>query len=275
MRKIFILLFFGIIYAENFQIEPRIIGGNRVSDEDSTWKFLVALKYNNVLYCGGSLLSPEWILTSAHCLFDTSTNKAFQVSPLDTIGAENYTITDTINYSVEQFILHPLFNINTLDNDIALIKLRNPIFSINPIAYDKSYILNVNKQTKVAGWGSINPIGDEYPDRLHEALTPVLDFNQCNASLSYDGKLTNNMICAGYWASNRDSCQGDSGGPLIANRILVGVTSWGYGCARDGYPGIYTKVKNYINWINSYLPKESNRQWAPIIVNNINIFIPS
>jgi len=275
MYKIFLMLSFGVIYANNFQVEPRIINGSQVSDEDLTWKFIVTLKYNNNFYCSGSLVSPSWILTSAHCLFDISNNKAFTVSPLDTIGTDSYIVTNTTNFAIEKFILHPSFNINTLNNDIALIKLRNPIFTIQPIPYDKSYSLNINAPTKVAGWGSVNTTNDDYPSRLHEALTPILDFNQCNASLSYNGTLTNNMICAGYWEGTRDSCRGDSGGPLVLNKTLVGIISWGYGCARNEYPGIYTKVKNYINWINSYLPKDVNRQWVPIVTDNINIFIPS
>jgi len=86
------------------------------------------------------------------------------------------------------------------------------------------------------------------------------------------------MMCAGYFVSTRDSCDGDSGGPLIVDNTLVGIVSWGGDCAEDGFPGVYTKVQNYISWIKTYVPKKTiptnNTLWVPIIMDNIITFIP-
>ena len=77
--------------------------------------------------------------------------------------------------------------------------------------------------------------------------------NQCNQN--YNGAITSSMICAGYTQGGKDSCQGDSGGPLVCqsgyNAVIVGVVSWGYGCAYAGYPGVYARVTTFLPWIKS------------------------
>ena len=266
-----------VIYAKDatkYTIHPRIINGTQVSQYDDTWRFIVALKYNNAQYCGGSLISPHWVVTAAHCLFNEETNTPYQVSQLDTIGIGNYNLNNMTNYHVKRFIIHPAFNSSMLDNDIALIELKSDIIDIVPIAYDMPNALAVGTQTKVAGWGNMSTSSHTYPNDLREALTPILDFNQCNSN--YYGEMTSNMLCAGYFVSTRDACDGDSGGPLIIDNTLVGIVSWGYDCAADNYPGVYTKVQNYVDWIKSYLPKEpvDNISWIPIMMDNMMIFVP-
>jgi len=262
-----------VIYAKDatkYTIHPRIINGTQVSQYDDTWRFIVALKYNNAQYCGGSLISPHWVVTAAHCLFNEETNTPYQVSQLDTIGIGNYNLNNMTNYHVKRFIIHPAFNSSMLDNDIALIELKSDTIDIVPIIYDTSHALSTNTQTQVAGWGKMSTTSDIYPDNLRKALTPILDYNQCNSN--YDGDMTNNMICAGYFVSTRDSCFGDSGGPLIVDHTLVGIVSWGSeNCAEDGYPGVYTKVQNYANWIKDYVPV---REWVPIMMGDIMTVVP-
>jgi len=196
----------------------------------------------------------------------------------DTVGTASYNLTTMINKDVKRFIVHPKFNGNTMDNDIALIELDSYVSNITPIIYDTKYPLTSGTQTKIAGWGNMRTVSHLYPNDLRTALTPIVDFNQCNASSSYDGELTQNMMCAGYFVSNRDSCDGDSGGPLIVDNTLVGIVSTGYGCAQDRFPGVYTKVQNYISWIKTYVPKKTiptkNTLWVPIMMDNIITFIP-
>ena len=260
MIKIIIVLSFliTVIYAKDttkYTIHPRIINGTQVSPDNDMWQFIVALKYNNNQYCGGSLVAPNWVITAAHCLVDETTGESYVPSALDTIGVGSYNLDSMVDYSIKQWIIHPFFNEGTLDNDIALIELNNDIINISSIAYDISHKLSVNTQTKVAGWGKMSTTSELYPTDLREALTPILDYNQCNSN--YDGEITNNMLCAGYFVSTRDSCFGDSGGPLIVDHTLVGIVSWGSeNCAEDGYPGVYTKVQNYANWIKGYLPQD-------------------
>jgi len=280
MLKIYIILsiFVSMIYAEpkskNFTIKPRIINGTQVSQNDETWRFIVAIKENGEQYCGGSLIAPNWILTAAHCLSDDNGNPLVPTMN-DTVGTASYNLLNMVNKDVKRFIVHPEFNIYTMDNDIALIELDSKITNVTPIAYDTKHPLTPSTQTKVAGWGNMRTVSYLYPNDLRAALTPIVDFDQCNASNSYDGKLTQNMMCAGYFESNRDSCDGDSGGPLIVDNTLVGIVSWGSECAEDGFPGVYTKVQNYTSWIETYVYKKEmpTDDTLKVLPNTLNIQI--
>jgi trypsin len=120
--------------------------------------------------------------------------------------------------------------------------------------------------------------GEDYPEDLQEALLPIVDFDTCNSDTSYEGYLTENMFCAGYLDGRKDGCQGDSGGPLIVDNTLVGIVSWGNGCAQENFPGVYTKVQNYASWITEttkeVTPKPKPILWVPIVIDNIITFIP-
>lgn len=78
---------------------------------------------------------------------------------------------------------------------------------------------------------------------------PVIDSESCREKSYYGDVITDKMICAGFPVGGKDACQGDSGGPLIYEGKQLGVISWGEGCAREGYPGVYTDVTEYIFWI--------------------------
>jgi secreted trypsin-like serine protease len=261
----------GMAVAEEIDIQPRIINGTQVSADDTTWEFIAALKWNGRQYCGGSLISSRWVLTAAHCLVD-SNNNVYTPQDGDTIGVGSYNLNKMKDYAVKRFIVIPSYNASTSDNDIGLVELTSEVVGVSSITADTNHPLFTNTPTKVAGWGNISTTDTVYSDELNEALVPIIDNDTCNSTSSYDGKITNNMICAGYMQSTRDSCQGDSGGPLIVDNTLVGIVSWGNGCAQENYPGVYTKVQNYIKWINTYVPKKI---WAPIMMDEIITFVPS
>jgi len=68
--------------------------------------------------------------------------------------------------------------------------------------------------------------------------------------------VSNDTLCAGYESnSHKDACLGDSGGPLVVGNTLMGIVSWGIGCGREGIPGMYTNVANYVAWIKKVMKK--------------------
>jgi trypsin len=220
----------------------RIINGEKVQDSDDTWRFIVSLQNKFGHSCGGSLISSEWILTAGHCIGFTDIALANTYSL--TIGGEKYT--------TDRAISHPLYNEDTVDNDIGLLHLKTPVTSVTPIALNHSLPID-DSMIQVAGWGNTLTEGSYYPDDLMQVSMPVINFDTCNNSYL---ELTDNMFCAGYMDGSKDSCQGDSGGPLIQDNKLSGIVSWGgsdtQACGAPNFPGVYTRVANYIDWIESY-----------------------
>uniref|UniRef100_A0A8C5SEG4 Peptidase S1 domain-containing protein n=1 Tax=Laticauda laticaudata TaxID=8630 RepID=A0A8C5SEG4_LATLA len=123
-------------------------------------------------------------------------------------------------------------------------------FHFFPLRYFSCLELAISPQTQ--GWDSTSSHLFtrivNYPDLLQCLNAPILSDEECNAA--YPGQITPNMVCVGYLEGGKDSCQGDSGGPVVCNEKLQGIVSWGIGCALPGYPGVYTKVCRYINWID-------------------------
>uniref|UniRef100_A0A8C3LPB8 Peptidase S1 domain-containing protein n=2 Tax=Chrysolophus pictus TaxID=9089 RepID=A0A8C3LPB8_CHRPC len=158
---------------------------------------------------------------------------------------------------VERIISHPLYNDNSMDYDIALMKLRVPLnFSdtIGALCLLPSHQdLLPGTPCWVSGWGYTRPDQAQLTETLKEALVPLISTQRCNSSCMYAGELTARMLCAGYQQGKIDACQGDSGGPLVCQDELawrlVGIVSWGQGCAEPNRPGVYTNVAQLLPWI--------------------------
>ncbi|XP_070790531.1 transmembrane protease serine 12-like [Pituophis catenifer annectens] len=164
---------------------------------------------------------------------------------------------------IKAIIIHSRFKRETYDNDIALFKLQNPItFNdyIQPICLPPSPLfLGNGTLCYITGWGSAHEKGEK-KYILQEAKVDIIPQSICNRYDWYGGAVTTNMFCAGSESGAVDSCQGDSGGPLMCNNIqdvtqyyLVGITSFGRGCGRPQNPGIYVRLTNYRNWLNTLL----------------------
>ena len=165
---------------------------------------------------------------------------------------EIFFLSGGVFVEIDSFIVHKDHGGKPPINDIALIKVAKEInFSIaRPIALPKQGE-EVEDLTKclVTGWGRRDPsISTKNEDHLHGVWLPLWSEEHCK--LAYDWyNFFHKTLCAGYMEGGRDSCQGDSGGPLQCNNKLIGITSWGDGCAQPNQPGVYTKVSAYRNWI--------------------------
>jgi secreted trypsin-like serine protease len=231
--------------------DPRIIGGEPT--DLGEYPFMVGLLYEPIegtdfdkQYCGGSLIASRWVLTAAHCV-------EFLESPDEiavVVNRTNLDSTEGVRVEVRNFYIHPDYDQNQLSPDVALIELARPVRGVEPIqladAGDDVFD-TAGTMLTVIGWGNTSTQGQSsFPDALHELQVPVVSDADCG--FAYKGFLTEEtQLCAGD--RGVDSCQGDSGGPLFATTasgqwIQVGIVSWGFKCAKQHFPGVYTEVNS-------------------------------
>ncbi|XP_047488454.1 trypsin-1-like [Penaeus chinensis] len=167
------------------------------------------------------------------------------------LGDHDYSIASEANaYAIRlsQVVVHPQYNRNTLENDIALLKLSSKITwpsdnTVAPVCLPPAGESFSDASAIVTGWGAQSESGGYLP-QLYEVTVSTLTNEECNTL--YGGGISDGMICAGE--QGKDSCQGDSGGPMISDDngryFEIGIVSWGIGCARPNYPGVYTRVNS-------------------------------
>lgn len=236
----------------------QIIGGTEAPD--GAWPWQVSLLRSAYLdhgidredthFCGGSLISDQWVVTAAHCTEDQSPADITVLAGSNSLASGGQTVT------VAEIHDHPSYDEYTTDNDISLLKLSAPITAsktsnIKFVADSQASSLTAPGITAtVTGWGNMSTTSVVYPVNLMQVNVPVLSEDDCKTN--YGSQITDNMFCAGYLEGGKDSCQGDSGGPLVVpdgeGWRLAGVVSWGVGCAQPGYPGVYARVSNYVDW---------------------------
>ncbi|XP_046832412.1 uncharacterized protein LOC124430208 [Vespa crabro] len=231
--------------------ENRIVGGRPTIPNRYPW--IARLVYDGRFHCGASLINNDYVITAAHCVRNLKRSKIRVV-----LGDyDQYVNTDgvAIMRAVSSVIRHRNFDINSYNHDVALLKLRKPVkFSktVRPVCLPQAESDPAGKEGTVIGWGRTSE-GGMLPGKVHEVQVPVWSLTQCRKMKYRANRITNNMICAGK--GTQDSCQGDSGGPLLVHEgdrlEIAGIVSWGVGCGRPGYPGVYTRVTRYLKWINT------------------------
>jgi len=195
-------------------------------------------------FCGGQIIGNKWVLTAAHCV--SSTNPTNEFVSVGSVRSDN-----GLRVRVVRTLRHPNYNPSTIDWDAALLELESELTfspSVGPVKLANGPDDFTGDDSVITGWGSTTEGGPTTPT-LREVTVPVISNTQC--SNYYDG-ITARMLCAYVDGGGKDSCQGDSGGPAVVDNggpLLVGIVSWGIGCARPNYPGVYTRVSSVYSWI--------------------------
>ncbi|XP_053546009.1 trypsin [Bombina bombina] len=224
------------------RFSDRILGGKDCPVHSQPWQ--ASILYFDQHVCGGILIDTNWVLTAAHCELPSLQIRLGDHNLNVYEGTEQFTYADKI-------CPHRGFSRITFDHDIMLLKLPS---SVNLNAYVQLIPLGCpapdpGTNCIVSGWGTLTSPEETYPDVLQCVNVTTVSGSQCQESYPSDN-ITDNMLCAGVMEGGKDTCQGDSGGPLVCGSELHGITSWGNTpCGEPNKPGIYTKVCNYLSWI--------------------------
>ena len=184
------------------------------------------------------------MLTAAHCAAALDFDEDIMIGGTSVVAMEDG--DEGERRAIAEVLTHPGYNSNTLSNDFALLRLAEAS-TFQPIELDSGDNL-VGTDALVLGWGRLGQSAWGTPDHLQEAIVPVMDQAVCNDL--YDGDIDNTMFCAGDMDGGIEACQGDSGGPLVSRVTgeLIGVSSWGAGCAPGDPPGVYARVSTANDW---------------------------
>lgn len=257
-------------------IPDKIRDGKNANLHEFPWMALISYNTNEgpKFKCGGSILNEKYILTAAHCITDL-------VSPLLGVRVGEYAISTKVdcetlqnqtkrcskypvqNLAIEEVVVHSNFSKEVINDDIGLLRVTRMNLNVENV---RPVCLPTTEDTRNAkynycvatGWGFTESYGNS-ADILQRVELPIMNLTQCRDI--YQGqskvKITHKQVCAGG-KGNKDSCPGDSGGPMqVATYInddtryvQQGVVSFGHRfCGTEGYPGVYTRIPYYMDWI--------------------------
>jgi len=236
----------------------QIVGGVEARPNEFPWQCSVRTKSTNGHYCGCFIINEWWIGSAAHCVVgETPGGMSIVVGDHTRNAASDVRRT----FDVQSIIRHADYRPRTYENDISLIKLATPITfndEIQPVCAPEPDDLHVYSKCVASGWGTLTSGGSCCPQTLMYTTMNVTTNDYCNTAYPRD-TIYPDMICAtdNTGSLDRDSCQGDSGGPLVVQNAdgtfaVVGIVSWGIGCA-SGYPGVYSRVAYFTQWILNYI----------------------
>lgn len=255
----------GAFAANPSTITPKIIGGNPSSNAD--WSWMAALVYQSdvQVFCGGSLIAKDWVLTAAHCVA-SKTGQALEAL----VNRPNVLSTQGERIAVKQIVIHPQFNAINFKNDIALLKLSSPAHS-EPIEILSQYSEQdgAGQNALALGWGNTSTYRQIFPDDLQQVMLPIVSNATCKEHMV---GIEDYMLCAGFAEGGKDTCEGDSGGPLVVFDADSGawrqaaITSFGEAeCAAKGYYGVYTRLKSYAAFIADTVCAKSAALVTPVL----------
>ncbi|XP_053677263.1 trypsin-4-like [Anopheles nili] len=242
-----LLLFAVAVESANKQKHNfRIVGGFPIDISEAP--FQVSLMINGRHACGGSIISPNWVLTAAHCL-DNLFSIQIAVRAGSTLKDKGGEVS-----RVSQIVRHPDWDPDTYGSDYALLELKTP-FNLNGVTIASIEMPEQDAEdpapgskAMVSGWGAT--LNKYQSNRvLRATFVPIVQRSDCDAAYGRDVDISERMLCGGFFHGGSDSCQGDSGGPFVVEDLLVGVVSFATGCAKPGYPGVNARVSAVRDWI--------------------------
>ena len=267
---------FSHITRETNENKWRVIGGEQANLNSWPWQVRLNMGYD----CGGAIIDDYWVLTAAHCI-SSPTGYAWVRAHYHLAAADDPLLGRRIR--VSGVIRHPDYNPSTFENDIAILKLAEPAIdrdSNNDFDFSKtSPICLPHKNTcfspdtpcVVTGWGISDTDMWYREDYLQEVGVRIMNNAECQQHPTYQAYFKPDiMLCAGYTKGDKDACAGDSGGPLVCRVpmedgsgnldnqwVLMGLVSWGLGCAQAGKPGVYANVPYFSEWISQTIEENS------------------
>mgnify|MGYP003729537029 CR=1 FL=1 len=243
----------------------RIVGGQEVM-ERAEWPWMAAFR-GTAGMCSAAIMGDKFLVTAAHCCEFNIVGRDIVTGTLSSFGDDEFPAEQTF-YTITNFIRHDGFENEHLRNDICIIQVDRE-FTFSERVYPVCFLDGAPAEgTKayLAGWGVTKEHDDTFVERFREVMVPIANEEVCEER--YQGNVDGDMqICAGHDHGGGDACQGDSGGPLIViddgAPKLVGIMSWGIGCARPHFYTVYTRVASYIDWMESTI--QTMRATGPVL----------
>ncbi|XP_055382068.1 trypsin alpha-like [Condylostylus longicornis] len=241
----------------------RVVNGRRSKEAHHPYQVAIFVD-GDVFLCSGVIIKSNWILTAAHCVYEED------ITTMVIRAGSNHRSKGGVISLIDDAYYHEEYDPDTYDYDIALLRstvdfskyFNSKIYHIKPIEIANKSPLTYGYGI-VSGWGRTKEGKEGGVQKLKYALLKIFPQNLCK---KLNDGITNRMFCAGDLDGKTDACQGDSGGPLVSYGQLIGIVSWGEGCARENLPSVYTNLYKLRDWID-YIFEEYDDDYP---VNNKN-----
>jgi len=237
------------------KLSSKVVGGKEAIQ--NSWPWQVQVRYNGGHYCGASILSNDWMLCAAHCVYGSALSgyslRAGRHTRSGVGGTDAY---EQIS-AARQIIYHESYNPSTINNDVSLIRISTAFTfnnQVSPVCLTSAEPAG-GTSAWLTGWGNVQ--GTCCDGKLKQAMLPIIARTTCSSSPYWTGMITSGMICAGYADASQGGCNGDSGGPLVTRSSTgifsqVGIVSWGSSTCKDVYkPTVFANVNYFRTWITS------------------------